>query len=68
MAKAKSAIPEGLHTITPHLILDNAAETLGWYQKAFGAEEAVARRRGRTARSSTPRCASATRCSTPTTR
>jgi PhnB protein len=39
MAKAKSAIPEGLHSVTPHLILDNAAETLDWYQRAFGAQE-----------------------------
>src|SRR5215471_1081145 len=39
MAKAKSAIPQGLHSITPHLILDDAAKTLDWYKKAFGAEE-----------------------------
>ena len=39
MARAISAVPKGLHTITPQLTLDNAAETLAWYQKAFGAEE-----------------------------
>ena len=39
MAKATSAVPKGLHTITPQLTLDNAAETLAWYRKAFGAEE-----------------------------
>jgi uncharacterized glyoxalase superfamily protein PhnB len=39
MAKAKSAIPEGLHSVTPHLILDDAATTIDWYKKAFGAEE-----------------------------
>src|SRR5215467_876748 len=39
MAKAKSAIPEGLHSVTPHLILDDAAKTIDWYKKAFGAEE-----------------------------
>jgi len=39
MAKAKSAIPEGVHTVTPHLILDDAAKTIDWYKKAFGAEE-----------------------------
>jgi PhnB protein len=39
MAKAKSAIPEGLHSVTPHLVLDDAATTLDWYKKAFGAEE-----------------------------
>jgi PhnB protein len=39
MAKAKSAIPEGLHTITPQMTLDNAAEAIDWYKKALGAEE-----------------------------
>jgi PhnB protein len=39
MAKAKSAIPEGVHTVTPHLILDDAAKTIDWYKNAFGAEE-----------------------------
>ena len=39
MAKAKSAIPEGLHSVTPHLILDDAAGTIDWYKKAFGAVE-----------------------------
>jgi uncharacterized glyoxalase superfamily protein PhnB len=39
MAKAKSPIPEGFHTVTPQLILDNAAQAIDWYKKAFGAEE-----------------------------
>lgn len=39
MAKAKSAIPAGHHTVTPQLTLDNAAETLEWYKRALGAEE-----------------------------
>jgi len=39
MAKAKSPVPEGLHTITPQLTLDNAAEAIEWYKKALGAEE-----------------------------
>jgi PhnB protein len=39
MAKASRPVPEGLHTITPHLMLDNAAKTIDWYKKAFGAEE-----------------------------
>ena len=39
MAKAKSAIPQGLHSVTPHLILDDAAKTIEWYKRAFGAEE-----------------------------
>jgi len=39
MAKARSPIPEGFHTITPQLIFDNAAEAIDWYKKALGAEE-----------------------------
>jgi PhnB protein len=39
MAKAKNAIPEGFHTVTPQLTLDNAAQAIDWYKKAFGAEE-----------------------------
>ena len=39
MSKAKRAVPEGFHTITPQLTLDNAAQAIDWYKKAFGAEE-----------------------------
>ena len=39
MAKAKSPIPEGFHTVTPQLVLDNAAEAIDWYKKGLGAEE-----------------------------
>jgi PhnB protein len=39
MAKAKNAIPEGYHTVTPQLTLDNAAQAIEWYKKALGAEE-----------------------------
>jgi PhnB protein len=39
MAKAARPVPEGLRTITPQLALDNAAETIDWYKRAFGAEE-----------------------------
>jgi PhnB protein len=39
MAKAKSAVPEGFHTLTPQLVLDNAAQTIDWYTKALGAQE-----------------------------
>jgi PhnB protein len=39
MAKAKSAIPQGLHTVTPHLMLPDAATAIDWYVRAFGAEE-----------------------------
>jgi PhnB protein len=39
MAKAKSAVPEGHHTVTPQLTLDNAAQAIDWYTKALGAQE-----------------------------
>lgn len=39
MAKAKSAVPAGFHTVTPHLILDQAAEAIEWYKRALGADE-----------------------------
>jgi len=39
MAKAAKPVPDGFHTITPQLTLDNAAQTIDWYKKAFGAEE-----------------------------
>jgi PhnB protein len=39
MAKAKNAVPEGHHTVTPQLTLDNAAQAIEWYKTAFGAEE-----------------------------
>jgi PhnB protein len=39
MAKAAKAVPEGYHTITPSLTLDNAAQAIDWYKKALGAEE-----------------------------
>jgi uncharacterized glyoxalase superfamily protein PhnB len=39
MAQAKSPIPEGYHTLTPQLTLDNAPTAIDWYKKALGAEE-----------------------------
>jgi PhnB protein len=39
MAKAKRAVPEGYHTVTPQLTLDQAAQAIEWYKKALGAEE-----------------------------
>jgi PhnB protein len=32
-------IPEGHHTITPHLVVRGGAEAIAFYKKAFGAEE-----------------------------
>jgi uncharacterized glyoxalase superfamily protein PhnB len=37
-AEAKP-VPEGFHTITPHLCVRNAGEAIEFYKKAFGAEE-----------------------------
>jgi PhnB protein len=31
--------PEGMHTITPHLVCDGAADAIEFYKKAFGAVE-----------------------------
>ena len=31
MAKAKSPVPEGHHTVTPQLTLGNAAQAIEWY-------------------------------------
>jgi PhnB protein len=39
MAGAVKPVPDGYHTITPQLTLDNAAEAIEWYKRAFGAEE-----------------------------
>jgi PhnB protein len=39
MAKAKSPVPEGFHTVTPQLTMDNAAAAIDWYKKALGADE-----------------------------
>ncbi len=39
MAKSKRAIPEGFHTVTAHLTMDNAAQAIDWYKRALGATE-----------------------------
>lgn len=33
------AIPEGMHTVTPHLICDGATDAIEFYKKAFNAVE-----------------------------
>jgi len=43
MARAQSPVPAGFHTVTPHLILDDAAGAIDWYKKALGAEEVAPR-------------------------
>ncbi len=39
MAESTRAIPEGFHTVTPHLVVDGAADAIAFYRQAFGAEE-----------------------------
>jgi PhnB protein len=36
---AVKAVPEGYHTVTPYLIVNNGARALDFYKKAFGATE-----------------------------
>jgi uncharacterized glyoxalase superfamily protein PhnB len=38
MPEKVKAVPPGFHTLTPHLIVRNAAEALEFYKKALGAE------------------------------
>jgi PhnB protein len=39
MARSKKAIPEGFHTVTPSLVVNDAAKAIDFYKKALGAEE-----------------------------
>ena len=39
MGKPGKPVPEGFHTVTPHLTMKNAGEAIEFYRKAFGAEE-----------------------------
>jgi PhnB protein len=36
---AVKPVPEGFHTLTPYLAVENAADAIEYYKKAFGAEE-----------------------------
>jgi PhnB protein len=36
---AVQPVPEGYHTVTPYLAVDNAAEAIDFYRRAFGAKE-----------------------------
>jgi uncharacterized glyoxalase superfamily protein PhnB len=38
MATKAKPIPDGFHTLTPHLTVKNAERALDFYQKAFGAQ------------------------------
>jgi uncharacterized glyoxalase superfamily protein PhnB len=42
MAKKKiKPIPDGMHTVTPHLVCAGAADAIKFYKKAFGAAEVM---------------------------
>ena len=38
---AAQPIPEGYHTVTPYLAVEDAAKAIEYYEKAFGAKEVV---------------------------
>ena len=54
MAKATKGVPEGFHTITPQLVLDNAAQTIDWYVKGVRRRRKSAAASAPTARSCMP--------------
>jgi PhnB protein len=39
MAKSAKPIPDGYHTVTPHIVLDDCAKAIEFYGRAFGAEK-----------------------------
>jgi PhnB protein len=39
MSNPVKPVPDGFHTVTPHLIIRGAAQAIDFYKKAFGAEE-----------------------------
>jgi uncharacterized glyoxalase superfamily protein PhnB len=41
MKPATRPIPEGFHTMAPHIIVRGAAQAIDYYKKAFGAEEVM---------------------------
>jgi PhnB protein len=41
MASSRRAIPEGYHSVTPYLAVDDAAGAIAFYKKAFGAAEVM---------------------------
>jgi len=53
-------VPEGYHTVSPYLAVEDAVRAIDYYVKAFGAKEVV-RMNGPMARSDTRSCRSATR-------
>jgi PhnB protein len=41
MTNQIKAVPEGFHTLTPHLVIKGASQAIEFYKKAFGAQEIV---------------------------
>ncbi len=41
MPTAVKPIPQGFHSVTPYLTLDNAARAIDFYKRAFGAQEVM---------------------------
>lgn len=41
MPKKVKPIPDGYHTVSPYLVLDECAKAIEFYKKAFGAEEGL---------------------------
>lgn len=41
MADKVSAVPKGVHALTPYLVVKNCAQAIEFYKKVFGAEEAM---------------------------
>jgi PhnB protein len=39
MSPAVKPVPEGMHTVTPHLVINGAAKAIDFYKRAFGAQE-----------------------------
>ena len=39
MKSQVKAIPDGFHTLTPHLVVKGASDAIEFYKKAFGAQE-----------------------------
>ncbi len=39
MSPTVKPIPQGMHTITPHLVINGAAKAIDFYKQAFGAQE-----------------------------
>ena len=39
MGTTVKAVPDGFHTVTPHLVLNDTPKAIDFYKRAFGAEE-----------------------------